>query len=103
MAIEGTKKTLEITPQTRTRVIVIETPYGGSPKLTAHREIVNRDNEGNVVSRDNALEVSRDYALVTSDPMELSDGTKVSKAHVAEWLSRSIDGWEIENKNKETP
>ena len=97
MAIEGTKKTFEITPQTRTRVIVIEIPYGEAPKLTAHREIVNRDNDGKVVGKENALEVTRAYLDVAGESFTCSDGTAISVPHISEALAGLIDKWSVED------
>ena len=97
MAIEGQKKTFEITPQTRTRVIVIEIPYGEAPRLTAHREVVNRDNDGKVVGKENVPEITRAYLTVAGESFKCADGTSVSIPHISEALAGLIDKWEIED------
>ena len=97
MAIEGQEKTQTIKPQTRTRIIEIAIPFGGVRALRAHREIVNRDPEGNVLSKDNATEVNRGYVAVAGESYVCADGTVISIPHIAESLAGLIDRWSIED------
>ena len=97
MAIEGIEKTQTIRPQTRTRIIEIAIPFGGVPALRAHREVVNRDTLGAVLSKDNAPEVNRGYVAVAGDSYTCADGTVISIPHIAESLAGLIDRWSIED------
>ena len=98
MAIEGIQKTLVITPQTRTRIIEIFIPFGSVPLLRAHREVVNRDAEDNVVSKDNAQEINRGYVAVIDESFVCADGTVISIPHISEALAGMIDRWSIEDE-----
>ena len=96
MAIIGTPKTLEIIPQTRTRLIEIVAPFGEVPHLRAHREEIEVAGS-EVVKRENATEVSRSLSQVANQTHTCADGTVVKVAHLAECLPAWIDGWAVED------
>lgn len=97
MAIEGIEKTQTIRPQTRTRIIEIAIPFGGVPALRAHREVVNRDVDGKVLSKDNELEVNRGYLAVAGESFTCADGTVIKLPHISEALAGLIDRWSVED------
>lgn len=94
MAIIGTPKTVEIIPQTRTRLIEIQSPYNEVPSLRAHRETIEVAS-GEVVSRSNAAEVKRSLSQVANLTHTCADGTVVKVAHLAECLPAWIDAWAL--------
>lgn len=98
MAILGTPKTLEVVPQTRTRLIEINAPYGAVPSLRAHRETIEVAGS-EVVKRENASEVSRSLSQVANLTHTCADGTVVKVAHLAECLPAWIDAWAVEDGN----
>ena len=98
MAILGTPKTLEVVPQTRTRLIEIVAPFGAVPSLRAHRETIEVAG-AEVVKRENASEVSRSLSQVANQTHTCADGTVVKVAHLAECLPAWIDGWAVEDSN----
>lgn len=96
MAILGTPKTLEVIPQTRTRLIEIVAPFGAVPSLRAHREEIEVAGS-EVVKRENATEVTRSLSQVANQTHTCADGTVVKVAHLAECLPAWIDGWAVED------
>lgn len=94
MAIIGTPKTLEVVPQTRTRLIEIQSPYGQVPSLKAHRELIEIA-DGQIVKRENASEVVRSLSQVSQLTHTCEDGTVVKVAHLAECLPAWIDAWAL--------
>jgi len=98
MAIIGTPKTMEVVPQTRTRLIEIVAPFGSVPLLRAHRETIEVA-ASEVVKRENASEVSRSLSQVANQTHTCADGTVVKVAHLAECLPAWIDGWAVEDGN----
>lgn len=94
MAIIGTPKTLEVVPQTRTRLIEILSPYGQVPSLKAHRELIEIA-DGQIVKRENASEVFRSLSQVANQTHTCADGTVIKVSHLAECLPAWIDAWAL--------
>lgn len=99
MAIIGTPKTLEIIPQTRTRLIEIQSPYGSIPSLKAHRETLEVSG-GEIVKRENAAEVTRSLSQVANQTHTCLDGTVIKVSHLAECLPAWIDAWATEDASQ---
>lgn len=98
MAIKGSKITLELTPENRTRFIEISIPYGKLPSLRAHRETVNIGSDGEVIDHKNSPEVNRTMEAVADESFTCKDGTKISLPNLSEALAGLCDKWETEDK-----
>ncbi len=97
MAIDLAPVTQTIKSQRRTRYIEIQIPYGNLPTLRAHREIVNLDVAGVVLSKGDAKAIERSMAKVILESFTLKSGVVVTINQISEGLAGLIDRWETED------
>lgn len=89
-------ETKEVTISRRCWRINIETPEGQDYKLTAYREQVETDQNGEK-KREQSGAVGRSLSTVAAQTVTLTDGTVLTPIQVAEGLSAFIEKWEDED------
>lgn len=96
MAIDQGTATLALKTEERTWRINIETPKGGDPVVTVHREIVRTGPDGAIISRDPAGTVQRGLSAVATESHKVG-GHTYSTAEVAGVIAAMADAWRQED------
>lgn len=95
MAIEEGTETVperEVSTSRRTKLVIIFTEVGETPRVEAHRERVRRYvDSGEIVNKTPVDLVAFSLANVQDDTITLRDGTKLTGAQMSEAISRWID------------
>lgn len=94
MAIKTGKKTVTIEETERTWRTEIESPFGGEPTITAHREVMQVAEDGSVISRETGITVRRTLAELVESNDKVTVGKNVyTAAEIAAAIPAFIDQW----------
>jgi hypothetical protein len=94
MARKIEQKTVTVDVEERTWRTEIESAHGQVPIVTAHREIVQVDPDGNVVHRETGITVRRDFQSLVDSGDQVTVGKKnYTAAEMPAVISAFIDKW----------
>lgn len=96
MALDQGTETLAITTQERSWRITIETPKGGDPTVTVHRETVRTAPDGTIISKEPCGQVSRSLSVTAAQTFKVG-GNSYSVAEIAGVIAAIADAWRQED------
>lgn len=96
MAIDQGTETLAIKTEERTWHVTIETPKGGDPVVTVHREIVRTLPDGSVISKEPCGSVSRSLSATAKQAFKVG-GQSYTTAEIAGVIAAVADVWREED------
>lgn len=96
MAIDQGTETLVVSTQERSWRISIDTPKGGDPVVTVHREIVRTAPDGAVISKETCAQVSRSLSATAAQTFKIG-GASYTVAEIATVIAAVADIWREED------
>lgn len=96
MAIDKGTKTLDIKTEERTWRITIETPKGGDPTVTIHRETVRTAPDGSVISKEPGATVIRSLSRSAAQSFKIGEDV-YDVAEIAGVIAAITDVWRQED------
>lgn len=96
MSIDQGTETIAIKTEERTWRINIETPKGGDPVVTVHREIVRTGPDGEIISQEPSGSVSRSLSVTAKQDFTIGKKTYTT-AEIAGAISVISDTWRTED------
>src|SRR5688572_10907529 len=77
--------------------INIEAPAGQPLVVSAHREVINCDDDNAIIGRSPAQDVVRVVSAVAAETVELPGGVVLTGAQVALAVELFVEKWEVED------